>query len=195
MPDCARCHAETVDENNTVHDPLRHVDGIVDVDFDSACTSCHGEANPAPADAHQTHLLGSAISRAVPCAECHLVPDEVLDPGHDDSAPPAELTFSGAAVAFGAQPSYAGGVCANTACHGAVFPEGNDSGGLNTVPEWARVDGSQATCGSCHGLPPPAPHPYYSEDCSSCHENVAADDQSFVRPDLHVDGVVTFTLP
>ena len=61
-----------------------------------------------------------------------------------------------------------------------------------TTPEWTRVDGSQATCGSCHGLPPPAPHPYYAEACSDCHENVAADNVSFLRPDLHVDGVVTF---
>ena len=27
------------------------------------------------------------------------------------------------------------------------------------VEEIARVDGSQAACGTCHGLPPAAPHP------------------------------------
>ena len=183
----------------------------------SRCTSCHGDPSRAgdavtrsapPRDllgasdpsypgvgAHQAHVHGSPTTRAVPCAECHKVPDDDHAAGHHDSPLPAELTFSGAALAFGAEPSFAAGVCANTPCHGAVFPEGNDSGGLITVPEWTRVDGTQAACGSCHGLPPPAPHPYYTEACSDCHENVAADNQSFVRPELHVDGEVTFTLP
>ena len=210
IEDCSLCHAETVaDDDRTIIDVLHHVDGFADVSFDSACNSCHGDENAAPprdvsghsassasgVGAHQAHVLGSPTSRAVPCAECHTVPDDVLAAGHLDSPLPAELTFSGAALAFGAEPSFAAGVCANTPCHGAVFPEGNDSGGLITVPEWTRVDGTQAACGSCHGLPPPAPHPYYTEACSDCHENVAADNQSFVSPELHVDGEVTFTLP
>jgi predicted CxxxxCH...CXXCH cytochrome family protein len=210
MDDCSLCHAEVVagDDRSIVSTTL-HVDGQVNIEFDSACTACHGSGNPAPprdldaqtattapgVGAHQAHIEGSARARAVPCAECHLVPDDVLDPGHLDDARPAELVFSGAAVAFGASPAYAGGACSGTPCHGAAFPDGNDSGGSQTLPSWTLVDGSQITCGSCHGLPPPAPHPYYSSDCSACHENVADDDQSFVRPELHVDGVVTFRLP
>jgi predicted CxxxxCH...CXXCH cytochrome family protein len=117
-----------------------------------------------------------------------------LDPGHIDTALPAEVVFSGVATAFGAKPVYEQGTCRDSACHGGVFPNGHRSGGSNTAPEWTRVDGSQARCDGCHGMPPPRPHPYPT-DCSSCHEDVAKDNLSFSRPELHIDGSVTFTLP
>lgn len=210
LEDCSQCHADVVGaDDRTIIDVTRHVDGNVDFEFDQACNACHGGDNAAPprslagdeatsapgVGAHQAHVLGSDRARAVPCADCHTFPSGVLDEGHLDSPPPAELVFSGAAVAFDATPVYENGVCANTPCHGAVFPKGNDSGGSLTVPEWTRVDGSQAACGSCHGLPPPAPHPYYTPNCGGCHENIGSDNETFLRPDLHVDGVVTFTLP
>jgi hypothetical protein len=31
--------------------------------------------------------------------------------------------------------------------------------------------------------------------CSACHENIAPDNQTFIRPELHVDGVVTYDVP
>jgi predicted CxxxxCH...CXXCH cytochrome family protein len=210
ISDCSACHGDIVaPDDATIIDRQRHVDGIVDVSFDRSCASCHGSENPAPpralngdtstsagaVGAHQAHLAGSGRARAVPCAECHLVPERVLEPGHVDSFGPAEVTFSGAAVAFGATPQYVDGSCSNTACHGGSFPvRGRDSGGSLTRPSWTIVDGSQAACGTCHGLPPPRPHPYHSEDCGRCHENVSLDGKSFLRPELHVDGIVTFTL-
>jgi predicted CxxxxCH...CXXCH cytochrome family protein len=200
-----------VDDALRIVAPDLHVNGVVDVRQVAECTSCHGSANSAPpralkgetatssvgVGAHQTHVLGTASSRAVPCAECHVVPEGVLDPGHLDSALPAEVIFSGAALAYGATPSYVAGSCQNTACHGAVFPDGNASGGTHTAPIWTQVDGTQASCGSCHGLPPPAPHPYlqFNPVCSACHEDIAPDNQTFVRPDLHADGIVTFSVP
>jgi predicted CxxxxCH...CXXCH cytochrome family protein len=212
MAECSRCHAQTVGkDNHTIIDRNRHIDGIVDVAVDSKCTACHGSDNPAPPSdldgstltsspgvgAHQTHVRGTARSRAVPCGECHLVPKQVLDPGHLDSPRPAELLFSGAAVAYGAAPTYANGTCRNTACHGAVFPDGDASGGTHTAPNWTRVDGSEAACGTCHGLPPPPPHPYGSLNptCNACHQDIAPDNRTFLRPDLHVDGIVTFSVP
>jgi predicted CxxxxCH...CXXCH cytochrome family protein len=187
------------------------VDGIVDVAVDPRCTTCHGSMNAAPpADlsgssattspgvgAHQIHLAGTARSRPVPCAECHRVPETVLAAGHVDTTPPAELTFSGAASAFGGTPRYSLGSCRDTSCHGAVFPEGRASGGSTTAPSWTTVDGTQATCGTCHALPPPAPHPRgeLNPTCSACHEDIGPDNATFVRPDLHVDGIVTFVVP
>ncbi len=209
IADCAHCHGEVVGADNaSIVDRARHVDGIVDVMLDQTCTSCHGDVNPAPprdlagnlattapgVGAHQTHVVGTPRSRAVACNECHTVPTDVFDPGHVDTALPAELVFSGVALAFDGSPEYARGVCTNSGCHGAVFPQGHPSGGTNTTPNWTKVDGSEATCGGCHGLPPPAPHPNPTT-CHDCHENVAADDTSFVRPELHVDGIVTFTVP
>jgi predicted CxxxxCH...CXXCH cytochrome family protein len=187
------------------------VDGIVDVRLDEDCASCHGTENPAPprdlagrtetalrtVGAHQTHVLGTERSRPVACAECHLVPEQVLDPGHLDTDVPAEVALSGAAVAFGGEARYTNGTCENTSCHGAVFPDGRASGASNPVPLWTRVDGTEAACGACHGLPPPAPHPRgeLNPICNSCHRNVEPDNTTFNRPDLHVDGVVTFELP
>jgi predicted CxxxxCH...CXXCH cytochrome family protein len=210
ISDCSACHGEVVAADDTsIVGRERHVDGVVDVSFEQECTSCHGSDNPAPpralngdtmttaagVGAHQTHLAGSARARAVTCQECHLLPERVLDPGHVDSFGPAEVTFSGVSVAFGAMPSYVAGGCSNTACHGGSFPvRGHDSGGTLTAPLWTVVDGSQAACGTCHGLPPPRPHPYHAEDCGRCHENLSLDGKTFLRPELHVDGIVTFAL-
>ena len=196
LADCSHCHGQVVAEDDlSMLDRNRHVDGVVDVFVDQTCTSCHGGDNPAPQlGAHQTHVLGTSRSRAVACQSCHQVPAEVLSPGHVDTPLPAEVTFTGAALAFGATPSLSNDTCSNTSCHGAVFPGGHASGGSLTAPKWSQVDGSQAACGTCHGLPPPRPHPYYSEDCGRCHKNLSADGQSFLRPELHVDGIVTFEL-
>lgn len=211
--ECAQCHAQTVAaDNHTIIDLARHINGVVDIAVGSKCNVCHGNAdNAAPPSAlggstpsssagvgaHQTHLHGTPRSRAVPCNECHAVPKKVLDPGHLDSPLPAEVSFSGAAVAFGATPSYSNGKCQNTACHGAQFPNGDASGGSHTTPTWTHVDGTEAACGNCHSLPPPAPHPYVelNPTCNACHKDIAADNLTFLRPDLHADGIVTFELP
>lgn len=209
---CSACHGAVVGaDNHTIIDLARHVDGVVDVQVTTSCTSCHGSANAAPprdlsgnsstampaVGAHQTHVQGTSRSRAVPCQECHLVPKRVTDLGHLDSSSPAEVSFSGAATASGVTPVYRNGSCQDTTCHGARLASGNDSGGSNTTPRWTQVDGSQAACGTCHGLPPPPPHPYGSLNpvCSKCHQDLAPDNKTFLRPDLHADGVVTFTVP
>lgn len=212
MTDCSRCHGEVVSADDvTMLDASRHVDGVVDVTFDTSCTACHGGANPAPpvdlaggslttspgVGAHQIHLAGTPRSRAVACEECHVVPNDVLVAGHVDTPSPAEVTFSGTALAFGATPAYSNASCSGTPCHGAVFPNGHASGGSNTAPVWTVVDGTQAACGTCHALPPPAPHPKaeFNPVCSACHQNIAPDNLTFTDPSTHVDGVVTFILP
>jgi len=209
LTNCSHCHAAVVgSDDHTIIDRTRHVDGVVDVSFSASCTSCHGSTNPAPpfgvhgesttsspaVGAHQAHLASGARSRAVVCSDCHLVPKSPLDPGHIDTPLPAEVTFSGVASAFGGAPSYANGTCSEVSCHGGKFTGTHRSGGSNVSPVWTKVDGTQAGCGSCHGLPPPAPHPYQN-DCSACHEDLAADNVHFKHPELHVDGVVTFSVP
>lgn len=209
LTNCSHCHGAVVGpDDQTIIDRSRHVDGVVDVAFSASCTSCHGSTNPAPpfgvhnesattspaVGAHQAHLGTGARSRTVLCSDCHLVPDKPLDPGHIDTPLPAEVTFSSVANAFGGSATYASGACSQTACHGGKFPSTHRSGGSNVSPVWTEVDGTQASCGSCHSLPPPAPHPYQN-DCSSCHEDIAKDNVTFAHPELHVDGVVTFTVP
>jgi predicted CxxxxCH...CXXCH cytochrome family protein len=198
-------------DNHTIIDLNRHVDGVVDVRTATSCTACHGDVNPAPprdldgetrtsaagVGAHQTHLVGTGRSRTVPCETCHQVPSKVLAAGHIDSMRPAEVVFSGIAELPGTTASYSRGACQNIACHGAVWASGDDSAGTITEPIWTKVDGTQNACGTCHGLPPPHPHPQGSATttCSDCHEDISPDNATFVRPDLHVDGEVTFSVP
>lgn len=206
---CSVCHGEVVDAARRIIAADRHVDGTVDVNVEQSCDGCHGDLTGAPppdtlgrqsssdpgVGAHRAHLTVGDSFRVVPCDECHLVPDEVLAPGHLDSPPPAEVVFSGVALSFGAEPSYENGSCANTYCHGAVFPDGDDSGGSFTEPTWTLVDGSQTDCGGCHALPPTErPHPDVA-DCAYCHRTMNSDNTSFRRPELHADGKVDFAVP
>jgi hypothetical protein len=31
--------------------------------------------------------------------------------------------------------------------------------------------------------------------CNACHEDIAPDNKTFLHPELHGDGIVTFTVP
>jgi predicted CxxxxCH...CXXCH cytochrome family protein len=109
------------------------------------------------------------------CDACHPFPAD--DPASHIDFPPAEVRFAGTAVTGGLRPKWNGTICSGTYCHGATL-----SGGKAKNPVWTRVDGSQAVCGSCHGAPPPLPHPQTS-DCTACH--LGAPD-----PALHINGRV-----
>ncbi len=165
------------------------------------CTSCHGSAarsgseiekSAPPIDlgggtdpsrpgvgAHQIHLTSSATHGKVACATCHVVPDSVNAPGHADTALPAEVILGGLATHDGRVASYSDSSrsCAGTYCHGSA------------TPKWTEPKSSDQACGSCHGLPPPPPHPAAS-DCSRCHGEVIAADRTFIAPERHVDGVL-----
>lgn len=204
---CGDCHGSVVaGDHVTIIDRALHVDGVVQFIPEPPCNRCHGDdSSAAPpvalsgetstsapgVGAHRAHLNGSGSARAVSCETCHVVPSTWISPGHVDDTTPAEVVFSGIAVLWNAQPAYTNGRCADTYCHGASFVSGNASGGSLTEPSWTTVDGSQSACGTCHALPPPAPHPDNADDCSACHQNVDAS-RNFTRPDLHVDGDVTF---
>jgi len=177
---------------------------VVEVRPLTGCNTCHGSAaNAAPPQdthgntattlpsvgAHQTHL-NPPNGRPVPCGECHVVPTSFDSPGHLDGT--VQVTFSGVATNFGTAVSFDG--TANTCsvyCHNPlVFNGGSPSGGNHLTPLWTQVDGSQQTCVSCHGLPPPLPH-VQRADCGSCHQDFSATDGSLLRPELHIDGFVT----
>jgi predicted CxxxxCH...CXXCH cytochrome family protein len=48
------------------------------------------------------------------------------------------------------------------------------------------VDGTQAACGTCHGVPPPAPH-LQRTDCGSCHPGATS---TSVDVPTHVNGTI-----
>lgn len=130
--------------------------------------------------AHQAHLNPSpAWHKRVECGDCHVVPADVNSPGHMDGDNKAELMFSMRAGAS----TWTGTTC-TTGCHGSAA-----WGGAAATPEWTRVDGSQSACGSCHGAPPPAPHPAGS-NCATCHPTMEENSLQFRDPDSHINGVI-----
>ncbi len=197
---CASCHGDVVHADGTFAQRSLHLNGQVDVAVPDDCRACHGGADgPAPptdtlgnsdttlagVGAHQAHVAGGDWHAAIPCETCHVVPEVVSAAGHVDSGLPAEVVFAGAARFHDADPSYdfEATTCSNGYCHGATL-----SGGAHPVPDWTLVDGTQASCGSCHGAPPPAPHPQ-TDQCAACHGEVIGED-GFVAGSRHIDGVL-----
>jgi predicted CxxxxCH...CXXCH cytochrome family protein len=198
---CQACHAQDLTGGTTgvacaqCHD-LNLPTGITT--WKQNCLMCHGaavNATGAPprttwgngADlvrvgAHTAHVTASPISQAFDCAICHVKPADALAPGHIDG-PTATVTFNGLASGSGTPaPAWdrASATCSNTYCHGATLASGtNTTAGAgplvprNTTPIWTVVDGTQASCGACHGLPPDtgqhAVHAGLGRDCYLCH--------------------------
>jgi predicted CxxxxCH...CXXCH cytochrome family protein len=209
---CVNCHAGAIDGNG-VPAPGLHVNGTIELP--NGCSSCHGDRSASgvgpgdprsapPVDlagrsdslavgAHQAHLTQSRWrTHAIACADCHTVPQDILAPGHIDSSvtvPFGDLAKTGATPASYDAVAH---TCSNVYCHGG-FPGGNarpvDPGAAPNRPAW---DGgsSAAACGTCHGIPPPAPqHPAVPTglDCGACHVDYTA---TSVNKDLHINGIV-----
>jgi predicted CxxxxCH...CXXCH cytochrome family protein len=204
--DCGKCHdTMTPGGGLVITDPARHIDGNVDVATDQACNACHGGTNNAPprdtatppntattargVGAHQSHLAPATLYfKPIQCADCHRVPATVTSVGHIDTLLPAEIRFSARA---GTSPAWNGAQCSSVYCHGSTLTSGaTGAGGTATSPIWNKVDGTQSQCTSCHGFPPPPPHPQNS-DCGTCHLDVVAGaNRMFRDPSKHIDGNV-----
>lgn len=134
--------------------------------------------------AHRAHVgVAPTWHRQVECSDCHQVPASVDAAGHIDGDNRAELTFG---MIAGAGAMWTGTTC-TVGCHGS-----SALGGTKPEPVWTQVDGTQATCGSCHGAPPPAPHPADS-NCASCHPTMEEGSRTFRDPASHINGVVDVT--
>lgn len=130
--------------------------------------------------AHQAHMgAASTWHMAVQCSDCHSVPSEVNSPGHMDGDGKAEVAFSQRANGS----MWNGSTCTSS-CHGSAA-----WGGSKPNPTWTVVDGSQSQCGSCHGNPPPPPHPA-GANCASCHPTMEDGSQAFRDPASHINGKV-----
>ncbi|HEY3446775.1 MAG TPA: CxxxxCH/CxxCH domain-containing protein [Myxococcales bacterium] len=172
------------------------------------CTFCHGgkdsQTGAPPVDthgksattevtvgAHSSHLADSEIRKALACNDCHVVPTDALSAGHVDG-PTATLAFGTLAKMLGENPSWdrTAAKCSSVYCHGASLAAW---GGTNKMPQWTKVDGTQAACGTCHGAPPPAPHPQ-NASCNECHAmTVLASGKIDVAGGKHIDGILEVT--
>ncbi|WP_242339350.1 CxxxxCH/CxxCH domain-containing protein [Anaeromyxobacter sp. SG66] len=201
-PLCNSCHPLTVAIDGTIDVAGgRHIDGNVDV-AGMTCSSCHGSTdNPAPpigthletattaraVGAHQAHVRDGTLRKALRCSDCHVVPTETIHSNGTVDLAWGPLATAGEAIA-GFDPSAL--TCTNY-CHGQTLA----AGGKNTTPIWTRVDGTQAACGTCHGAPPPAPHPTSSPTgCAGCHPDTVKPDGSIdVEGGHHIDGKLDAT--
>ena len=202
--DCSACHAGYT---STTVNLANHVNGKVDVSV-TGCTGCHGDStrvattlNPdlpaaPPKDttggtattsrgvgAHQAHLTAGPLRGAMACTECHAAPGQGTHPSGT-----IDLAWGPLARTGGATPSFNATAltCANY-CHGATL-----TGGTHSQPVWTGgVD--EISCGSCHGAPPPAPHPSVASGtmCGSCHAGGAA---VAFDPATHVNGTLDITV-
>lgn len=145
--------------------------------------------------AHRAHLDGSAIRGPIRCGECHVVPD--VPEGHYGDG--VTVTFGGSftagdvARARGATPAWDPDTltCSGTYCHGATLT----AGGQHRTPKWTLVDGTQATCQSCHLSPPVGRAPHDASmtlaSCVACHpQTVDASGNILVAGGKHIDGTV-----
>jgi predicted CxxxxCH...CXXCH cytochrome family protein len=173
-----------------------------------------------PAGAHLAHVNLRAKTDPAQCQDCHSgkIPTSL---GHADAT--IDVVFGGRATLGGAAPSYdASAGCSATYCHGnysgvytySNWPEGQEEPtiynvpyvGARATPRW--TDGA-ATCGSCHGNPPPgywhaASTPTRPDGghgvstqyqrCELCHPDAAGDNATggatITNPALHVNGTV-----
>jgi predicted CxxxxCH...CXXCH cytochrome family protein len=214
--DCQGCHGTDLSGGkvavscNECHALQVGSDGV------PTCTSCHGNSqsqSPAPprsltgdtsssstgVGAHQAHLFGHiVISAPIACSACHQVPANVGSPGHLDTLRPAEVIFSGLAVADSANPTWNETSCSSTYCHGGGAKLSGDTKALLQTPAWT-LGSSQVFCGSCHGVPPSTgPHAgVVYPNCSGCHPRTVTPGGAIIvsgppeaRTSFHINGVI-----
>jgi predicted CxxxxCH...CXXCH cytochrome family protein len=164
---CQKCHGDDFAGGTSGRTCLKcHPGGP------TSCTTCH--ALPPATGAHAAHTPKFA------CSECHVVPTHWSDPGHlftkeGKVISQPTITFGPLATNGGAQPSWDGTRCSSTYCHG------------DNKPAWGGGHG-EATCGSCHTVPPPD---HKSSRCADCHPRVADNQAHIIDDSLHVDGKVS----
>ena len=155
-------------------------------------------ATVAGVGAHAAHLVGTRWrGTALACNECHTVPaaaDVAHATGTGTGGARATVIFGTLARTGGiTTATYAGsttaangtaaGTCSNTYCHGNFA----GSGATGAISWTGGV--AAASCGTCHGSPPPAPHVQNSA-CGSCHTGYTS---TTVNATAHLNGVVNVT--
>ena len=155
--------------------------------------------------AHYQHLYANELGSEIECSTCHLVPQHYLDAGHLDTDLPAEIILNNLAVvnlASNSSYDHSTGTCSNTYCHGN-FEFLKDSSdyqfmytadkmvGNNKPVVFNDVDGTQAECGSCHGLPPEGHIESALSNCGNvgCHIGIVDADGNIIGKEKHINGM------
>lgn len=194
---CFTCHTEPTGPEacNTCHGDFDNINIIAPPQD----TNNNTDTEIAGVGAHQVHMYDNDLGSTIECTTCHIVPDEFEDVGHIDTTPGAEINFNNLAVHnIASNPNYNSGsaTCSNTYCHGNfeylkdnapdnhkfAYEDGADRMvGNNQSVVWNDVGGSQAECGSCHGLPPIGHRQDYTRtSCGTCHSGIFDKDGNLV---------------
>jgi len=153
--------------------------------------------------AHQLHLSGVKIGSNVVCNECHKVPGGFKSDEHIDNSPRAEVVFGSFSKLQNVNPTYnfSDNKCSNTYCHGNFkFSKVNSQYqfaytedfmvGSNYSPKWNKVDGTQAACGTCHGLPPKGHQDASLKSCGTCHVGIVDNRGNIINSSKHINGQI-----
>jgi len=156
--------------------------------------------------AHSKHLYDNTLGNQTSCFTCHNVPQSIYASGHFDTGLPAEVFLKELALANVANNAVydpTAATCSNTYCHGNFVFYKNEApaedqfvftadsmAGLNNTVDWTKVDGSQAACGSCHGLPPAGHIQVPLTACASCHGTVIDFNGNIIDKTRHINGII-----
>lgn len=200
-PTCLTCHVqpEGPEACNTCHGDFNDANLF----FPPEDLNENTETTVPGVGAHVEHLVNNDLGSDIECSTCHTVPATLYDTGHIDSDQPAEVIFNKLAV-FNAGGSssydYPTATCSDTYCHGnfifyrdssayPTFYEDPVMVGNNFTPVWNQVDGTQAQCGSCHGLPPTGHQPAALSSCATCHQGVVNANGEIIDSSKHINGI------
>ncbi len=198
---CFKCHTQPAGPEacNTCHGDFSDPSKIAPPRDTNGGTS---ESSPG-VGAHSSHLYTNTLGRIVRCSNCHIVPKKMSDPGHIEQLP-AEINFSGLAdtsIAANASFDVRALTCSNIYCHGNFEFKKSDAiptnqfaytsdkmVGNNFSPIWNKMDGSQDSCGTCHGLPPTGHIDAPLTACYLCHQGIVDENGNIVDKDKHING-------
>lgn len=197
---CYNCHTQSAGPEacNTCHgnftDPLK-VAPPRDLSGNISTTS-------PGVGAHTAHLYENDLGNNVRCSTCHIYPTSMYADSHLGADGKAEITFGRLAVQGGANPVYdfSSNNCSNTYCHGNfTFYKDSTTNvfaytaatmtGNNVSIKWNKVDGTQASCGSCHGLPPTGHIAATLQTCVNCHQGVVDAQGNIIDQTKHINGL------
>jgi hypothetical protein len=201
---CLKCHSQPdgPEACNTCHGSYQNPDRIAPPKSVAGDTS----TTVPGVGAHTVHSYENALSINYSCAQCHpfqTSSDENFVFAHADGTP-AEMQFGDIAEMMSTNPSYSfeENTCQNSYCHGNFEFKREDAAsnaqfayedsvivGNNFSPVWNQVDGSQAACGTCHGLPPTGHSGDYDKTgCANCHNSVVDGEGNIIDKMKHING-------
>jgi hypothetical protein len=201
-PSCKTCHSQSAGPEacNTCHGSFTEAGKYAPPKDLSGNTSTTAKG----VGAHSNHLSDTKTGAVTACTECHKVPQQAYESGHMNGA--TEIIFGATAkqnTISSPAYNYGDNRCSNTYCHGGFKFKKSDAPanhqyiytedqmtGNNYSPKWNKVDGGEAACGTCHGLPPKGHIQVDLKFCVNCHGSVINEAGQIINKTKHINGKI-----